>query len=1068
MRALSTELRRQLETAVVEGRRVAEIGVQAALESLGVTQGHRPAHLSEDQARLRRGLRAKQRQLGGDFEVLAWDAAYEQWHQLLFARFLAENGLLEHPQYGVPVTLADCDELADELDEPDGWSVAARFAAEILPGIFRLDDPCVQLQLAPEHRVALEKIVAGLPIEVFTADDSLGWVYQYWQSERKEQINASEAKIGGADLGPLTQLFTENYMVCFLLHNSLGAWWAVRHPDSPLVKDFQFLRLQDDGEPAAGSFKAWPDTAAEVTVMDPCCGSGHFLVEAFGMLWRMRAEEEGLDPVTAQDAVLVHNLFGLEQDPRCVQIATFAVALAAWKQGGAYRQLPTPNVACAGIPAKATLEEWTALADGEERLEQGLEQLHTLFRHANTLGSLIDPRRATDMLNAAGLQRSFDDVDFPEVAPLLDKAAAHETDDPATVVLGAHAAGIARAASLLSRTYVLVATNVPYLKRSRQGEVLADYSSKYHSDAKQDLALAMLDRILEQNVTGACVLPQGWLFMSWCRSLRERSLAEHDWTLLAPLGTGAFEAISGEVVSVVLGIFGSTKTNDNLMALRADSFSGAARKEQALREVSLRPLSQSAQLGNPDAKVILEEVPDAPLLQEYAGGFAGICSGDYARFGRLHWEMQLPRWGWAYQQSTVKETANFGGREHVFFWEGGEGTFVQFVRDRLGEGNEGSWIRGTNFGGRWGVAVSSMSSLPATIYTGELFDNNTAVIMPHDASDLAAIWTFAQSDEFEKSVRRIDTSIKVTNATFVKVPFEVERWRALAAEKFPDGLPKPWSEDPTQWLFEGRPEVATEPLQVGAGRLVGYRWPGQPESDDLDELVDDDGIVCVPAVGGELPAADRLAALLARAYGAGWSPGIARELLEQAGSKKRTLADWLRNDFFRHHCRVFADRPFVWHVTDGRKDGFSAIVNYHNLDRAGLEKLTYTYLGDWLERQRADAAEDVPGADVRVAAARELKGKLEQILQGEPPYDVYVRWKPLHKQPIGWERDLDDGVRLNIRPFVKAGVLAGPSSVPRVNWKKDPGKDPDGAERHNDLHYTNAQRREARHEAGRP
>ena len=109
----------------------------------------------------------------------------------------------------------------------------AVFASEILPGIFRTDDPCVRLHLAPEGRHALEEIVEGLPSEVFVADDALGWVYQYWQRDKKEEVNASERKIGGADLGPVTQLFTENYMVRFLLENSLGAWWAARRPGQP-------------------------------------------------------------------------------------------------------------------------------------------------------------------------------------------------------------------------------------------------------------------------------------------------------------------------------------------------------------------------------------------------------------------------------------------------------------------------------------------------------------------------------------------------------------------------------------------------------------------------------------------------------------------------------------------------------------------------------------------------------------------------------------------------------------------------------------------------------------------
>jgi hypothetical protein len=355
MRALTPDLRKRLESAVLAARRVSESASRAALDGLGVFADRRPEHLDAHQAHLRNGLRAKWRQLGRDNDLLAAECAYEQWHRLLFARFLAENNLLLHPQYRAPVTLTDCEELAPELGEPDAWSVAARFASEILPGIFRLDNPCVQLRLAPEGRHALEQVLVGLPADMFAADDALGWVYQYWQKDKKGEVNASERKISGADLGPATQLFTENYMVRFLLENSLGAWWAARHPDSLLAKGYEYLRFDDSGKPAAGSFDGWPNNIAEVTVMDPCCGSGHFLVEAFSMLWQMRAEEEQLSPLDAQDAVLRENLFGLELDPRCVQLAMFAVALQAWKAGGGWRQLPVPNIACSGIPVKPQL-----------------------------------------------------------------------------------------------------------------------------------------------------------------------------------------------------------------------------------------------------------------------------------------------------------------------------------------------------------------------------------------------------------------------------------------------------------------------------------------------------------------------------------------------------------------------------------------------------------------------------------------------------------------------------------------------------------------------------------------
>jgi hypothetical protein len=156
----------------------------------------------------------------------------------------------------------------------------------------------------------------------------------------------------------------------------------------------------------------------------------------------------------------------------------------------------------------------------------------------------------------------------------------------------------------------------------------------------------------------------------------------------------------------------------------------------------------------------------------------------------------------------------------------------------------------------------------------------------------------------------------------------------------------------------------------------------------------------------------------------------------------------------------------VWHIWDGLNDGFSALVDYHRFDRKMLEKLAYTYLGqDWVERQRAELRDEVAGAEARLSAALALQQKLEAILTGEAPLDIYVRWKEPHEQPIGWEPDLNDGVRLNVRPFVEAGVLRAPFNI---NWRNDRGKNPDGSERENNRHLTLSQKDGARKRAGRP
>ncbi len=1059
MSALIADLRKQLENVCVAGRREADAACRAVLEPWDVWGDRPPGFLNDEQRLLRRALRARSRQLGDverSTELLVAECAYEQWHRLLFARFLAENRLLIHPEFGAPMSLAECDELAGSLGESDGWSVAARFAAEILPGIFRLEDPALQLRLTPDGLARLERLVESLPAEVFAADDALGWVYQYWQSDKKDEVNASERKIGGADIGPVTQLFTENYMVRFLLENSLGAWWAARHPESPLLRDWEYLRFDDDGKPATGSFDGWPGTVAEVTVMDPCCGSGHFLVEAFSMLWQMRAEEESLTAVTAQDAVLRDNLFGLELDPRCVQIAMFAVALAAWKTGGGWRELPTPNIACSGIPVKAPLNEWKALANGNERLENALVRLHTLFRDADTFGSLIDPKRAAEISDPTSFQSSFEDVDWDDIGPVLGQALTGEADDPAASVLGADAAGLGRAAEYLSRRYTLVATNVPYLSRANQTPALRYFADIRYPLAKHDLATMMLDRIRSMcSHSISLVLPQGWTQLSRYERFREETLQEATLVSVAFLGPRAFSAISGEVVNVVLftcDVQGPAARH-RWSAYDVSQVRGPHLKAAQLANCDRVSHQQSDTLGNPDARIVAELLPSGPLLAEQASSLYGLRTGDGSRLIRNYWELDGLGTEWRLHQSTTDDSKDFSGREGVLRWEHGRGALADLSASGIASlQGEGAW-------GHDGVAVSLMGDLPVTMYTGETFDNNCAVVWPRDPKLLPALWSFMKSPDFGRSVRLLDRSLKVTNATLLKVPFDVDHWRAEAERLYPDGLPEPWSDDPTQWLFEGHPEVATEPLQVAVGRLLGYSWPEQAESDDLDDLADDDGIVCLPSVLSERSAADRLEGLLARAFHDAWLPGRVGQLLAETGSKKNDLESWLRDDFFKQHCQVFKHRPFVWHIWDGRKDGFAALVNYHRLGRATLERLTYSYIGDWIERQQAGVADDVAGADARLAAAQELQGKLALILEGEPPYDIYVRWKELHEQPIGWDPDVNDGVRLNVRPFVAAGVLRHRFNV---HWKKDRGKNPDGSERHNDFHYTVAEQQAAR------
>jgi hypothetical protein len=558
----------------------------------------------------------------------------------------------------------------------------------------------------------------------------------------------------------------------------------------------------------------------------------------------------------------------------------------------------------------------------------------------------------------------------------------------------------------------------------------------------------------------ALVAPQSWLFLTSFKRLRARLLQEQEWNFLSRLGSGAFETIGGAVVNVALFILTNCVPNapHGIAATDASGKRGLLEKIAQLRAGPLMFLEQKAQLRNPEAKVIQGEFTFGQPLSSFADTYEGLHTGDYSRFGRKFWELDAVGSGWSLQQAAPDESAPYAGREHVIFWEQGDGILMQFVRERLRSDIVTMWIKGRNAWGAKGVAVSKMGDLKATIYAGEVFTHGAYVVIPKTEGTLPAIWAFCQSQEFREMARQLDQQIAIARGVLDDITFDLEHWQEVAEEAGP--LPEPHSDDPTQWVFAGQPVGSSAPLQVAVSRLLGYQWPRQ-EPSALDRLANRDGIVCIPAVAGEQPAAEQLRALLAAAYRNEWSPARQDRLLAEVGSQGKSLEQWLRDDFFVQHCRLFHNRPFIWHVWDCRRDGFSVLLNYHNLDNKGLQRLTYTYLGWWIDVQRKARDAGEAGADGRLAAALELQKKLELILAGEPPYDIYVRWKPLHQQAIGWEPDLNDGVRLNIRPLVTAGVLRGKFNV---NWNKDRGKNPDGSERINDLHFTIAEKRKAREE----
>jgi hypothetical protein len=1012
VKALPKELRRQLESVVKQARVTAEFGAKTALERNSVPSATANPRLSEDQKQLRNSLRAMGRQLGdkrkvsGEQEIgiLLEHVSYEHWHRMLFARFLAENGLLIHPTHQVPVSLEECEELGAESGKSK-WEVAGEYAKEMLPQIFRTESPVWSLVLPPENERQLETLLSSLPVEVFTADDSLGWVYQFWRAEEKDRVNASEVKIGARELPAVTQLFTEDYMVSFLLDNAIGAWWAgqrLTQKDYEEVEttfhsaqeieaelrrrlavpgyEFSYLRFvkSEAGtwEPASGTFADWPKSLKDLKVLDPCCGSGHFLVGVFLLLVALRSHIEKLSAKEAVQSVLSENIHGLDIDKRVTEISAFALALTAWKYPGAggYRSLPELHIACSGLSAGGDVSEWQKLAGKDGDLKTSLKWLHEEFQSAPYLGSLLNPAKSI-----AAKQTKWD-----KLSGFLQKALQNEKNEE-TIESGIAAQGIAKAGELLSANYHWVVTNVPYLAREKQIDGLKDFCEKHFPDAKHDLATVFLARLLEFCEVGgstSVVLPQNWLFLKSYKKFREGLLQREQWNLIARLGPKGFDTpmwdfnvqlitltrqnspsssqVNGSK-DVLLPMASVSGPLQYLRGLDVSSAGSVREKAEQLFVEEVQSVEQAKQLLNPGVKVSFTDFNESKIFKDYGIVHYGSKPGQTERVTRYYWEnSSVNNEEWVFMESTPTGKDFFSGKREVCF------SLKRIEKYKV----HGFGIRGSKAWGKKGIIIGKMSSLPSAIYTGNFFDDNCCVLELYNSNNLQKIKCALDQKKFTESVRQINQKVSVTKETLESTAIDLDYWTTFSQQKYPNGLPEPFTDDPTQWIFHGHPcgsVVWSEStkhtengdlrkdktvLHIAVARLLGYKWPAETDlqmelareqrewverSKVFASLVDQDGIVCIPPVRGEGPADERVLDVLRLAYGKDWSPGVLSELLTVLGKPSWDLERYLRDQFFEDHCSIFQSRPFLWQIWDGLKDGFSALVNYHKLDHKNLE-----------------------------------------------------------------------------------------------------------------------------------
>lgn len=508
------------------------------------------------------------------------------------------------------IILAQCNELADALPE-----VFARLGAAdelMLPdGLLRTGENDV-----------LYHLVTDIPEETWRDVEVLGWMYQFYNSERKDDFFKSKRKASVDDLAPATQLFTPKWIVQYLVENSLGRLWMLNNPDSHLRDQMEYFIAPDDEHEDFIRINGPED----ITFCDPACGSGHILSYAFELFYAMY-EERGYRPSEIPELILEKNLTGFEIDERAAQIASLVLAMRAREHDRRFLK----RDATARIHVFQSVD-----CEGADLPKSVSEQLE----HLGEIGSLV----------------KLTEKDLDSIYALAQEAGVSLLDSKLAESLKA----IEPALRAISNLYDVVVANPPYMGSGSFNPFMSSWIKKNYPDVKSDLCTCFIERsydLADKHGYSSMVTMQSWMFLGSFEKMRNRLIDEKNIVSMAHLGPRAFDAIGGEVVSVTAAVlYNSASTIKGTYFRLVDIVGGELKREKLLEAISNPTCGW---FYRTDASTF-HDIPGSPIAYWASAAMhtaflvsppvssigrtaKGLITGDNNKFIRLWWETSVEK-----------------------------------------------------------------------------------------------------------------------------------------------------------------------------------------------------------------------------------------------------------------------------------------------------------------------------------------------------------------------------------------------------------------------------------------
>lgn len=713
--------------------------------------------LSAEEMQQRRALIVQINEKG--YQQVMEEVAYTWFNRFSALRFMEVNGYLpshvrvftDENNAFKPQILAEALHLElDKLDKDKVYALKETEQTEelykyllivqcnalnsILPGMFQTIADYTEL-LLPDNLLregsVIEQMISQIPEDNWQdAVQIIGWLYQYYNSEKKDGVFAAlkkNVKITKENIPAATQLFTPDWIVRYMVENSLGRLWVEGHPDTktqllptpeeqaayiagsrdPEDTKWHYYLEEAQQEPQVQAqlseiSKQYADlTPEQIKVIDPCCGSGHILAYLFDVLMQIY-ENYGYTSRDAVASILQNNLYGLDIDDRAAQLAYFAVMMKARRYDRRFFSHTTqPHVYAIEESNRIEKPDVEYFCNGKPELNDAMHTILTQLYDAKEYGSILTiTPQDWDTLYAR----------FDEVA---DESSFHRESIRKKLL------PLVRVAQTLAQKYDAVVTNPPYMGSSGMGAKLAEYVKKNYPDSKSDLFAVFIEvcsRMAKQNGYQAMITQHAWMFLSSFEKLREKMMLT-ETVSMAHLGARAFEEIGGEVVQT---------TSFVRVRTHIDNFKG----------VYCRLIEPTTQQGKEGMFLACEnryianqdnfaKIPGSPVaywlsdksIAAFEKGCAlgtlenvcgGLTTGDNNRFLRFWFEVTLS--SISFQTNSMEETekSNFtwypmtkggeyrkwyGNNEYVVNWKNNGEEIKYWVTHNPKDPNTKQWSR---------------------------------------------------------------------------------------------------------------------------------------------------------------------------------------------------------------------------------------------------------------------------------------------------------------------------------------------------------------------------------------